>query len=104
MLLAVLGLGGCSTVQVHVIDDSTGAGLSGATVSWRNVDGKTGAIKSDFAGDAVLFALVPLRTLRVTKDGYMPFEADIKELGEGDEIKLDARLVPEGNEPSGFAK
>jgi hypothetical protein len=104
-LLAVLAFAvaaGCSSVSVRVIDDANGTSVEAAKVAWTDAAKRSGSVSTDWRGEAVLFAPGPIRSIRVTKDGYKPASQEVQSEFQIEEIEI--RLVPVGGERSGFEK
>lgn len=102
VLAAMSLVGGCGVAGVRAIDDGTGWGVEGATVSITDSAGDTRVVGStDWHGEATFFPPKDIRSVSLERHGYKPFSAPFHYDRWG-EATLEARLVPEGSEASGF--
>lgn len=100
LCMAGAGMSGCSIAIIRAVDDTTGAPIEGAAVTFADETGQTKAFgKTDHSGELLFVEPGKAGTINVAKEGYETFRRGLDQLQKdpGD-LSIDVRMVPAGQE------
>lgn len=100
LCMAGIGMSGCNIAIIRAVDDTTGAPIEGAAVTFADQTGQSKSLgKTDHSGELLFVEPGKPGTINVAKDGYESFTREMDQLQKDpSDLSIDVRLLPIGQE------